>query len=113
MIITLSILLILCAVLLVIVVLAQNSKGGVADGFSSSTQVIGAKRTGDFLGNLSIGLAITILVICLVFNYAAKPMSNDAEDVNTETPAESSETPAAADSVPAAAPAEMMDTTNK
>jgi preprotein translocase subunit SecG len=43
MIITLSILLILCAVLLVIVVLAQNSKGGVADGFCSSTQVIGAK----------------------------------------------------------------------
>lgn len=80
MIITLSILLILCAVLLVIVVLAQNSKGGVADGFSSSTQVIGAKRTGDFLSNLSIGLAITILVICLAFNYVAKPSENDAEE---------------------------------
>ncbi|WP_018344891.1 preprotein translocase subunit SecG [Cytophaga aurantiaca] len=83
MIITLSILLILCAVLLVIVVLAQNSKGGVADGFSSSTQVIGAKRTGDFLSNLSIGLAITILVICLAFNYVAKPSENDAEDEQT------------------------------
>lgn len=92
MIITLSILLILCAVLLVIVVLAQNSKGGVADGFSSSTQVIGAKRTGDFLSNLSIGLAITILVICLAFNYVAKPSANDAEDeVTTE---ESADAPA-------------------
>ena len=87
MIITLSILLILCAVLLVIVVLAQNSKGGVADGFSSSTQVIGAKRTGDFLSNLSIGLAITILVICLAFNYVAKPSFNatDEEDTTIET----------------------------
>ncbi|MBC7451506.1 MAG: preprotein translocase subunit SecG [Cytophagales bacterium] len=106
MIITLSILLILCAILLVTVVLAQNSKGGVADGFSSSTQVIGSKRTGDFLSNLSIGLAITILVICLAFNYVAKPSENaDEEDVeieNTEsgkaTPAE--EAPAASDSVP-------------
>lgn len=84
MIITLSILLILCAVLLVIVVLAQNSKGGVADGFSSSTQVIGAKRTGDFLSNLSIGLAITILVICLAFNYVAKPSENADDEQTTE-----------------------------
>lgn len=84
MIITLSILLILCAVLLVIVVLAQNSKGGVADGFSSSTQVIGSKRTGDFLSNLSIGLAITILVICLAFNYVAKPTVDDSDDTDVE-----------------------------
>lgn len=104
MIITLSILLILCAILLVIVVLAQNSKGGVADGFSSSTQVIGAKRTGDFLSNLSIGLAITILAICLAFNYVAKPSANDAdEEVPTEVssdaaPAESGNTPVEFDS---------------
>jgi preprotein translocase subunit SecG len=104
MIITLSILLILCAVLLVIVVLAQNSKGGVADGFSSSTQVIGAKRTGDFLSNLSIGLAITILVICLAFNYVAKPSANDADDEeqtkeqSTDAPAESGATPVELDS---------------
>jgi preprotein translocase subunit SecG len=91
MIITLSILLILCAVLLVIVVLAQNSKGGVADGFSSSTQVIGAKRTGDFLSNLSIGLAITILVICLAFNYVAKPSANDGEEETTEESVEAKE----------------------
>ncbi|ABG59092.1 preprotein translocase subunit SecG [Cytophaga hutchinsonii] len=110
MIITLSILLILCAVLLVIVVLAQNSKGGVADGFSSSTQVIGAKRTGDFLSNLSIGLAITILVICLAFNYVAKPTVDDADDTDVEntegtTAPESGEevetAPAPADTVPA------------
>lgn len=97
MIITLSILLILCAVLLVIVVLAQNSKGGVADGFSSSTQVIGAKRTGDFLSTLSISLAITILVICLAFNYVAKPSANDDEaettEETTDAPAESDATP--------------------
>src|ERR1700712_3384643 len=99
MIITLSILLILCAVLLVIVVLAQNSKGGVADGFSSSTQVIGAKRTDDFLSNLSIGLAITILVICLAFNYVAKPSANDADDEQTtEEPSDAEGEEAPADS---------------
>lgn len=102
MIITLSILLILCAVLLVIVVLAQNSKGGVADGFSSSTQVIGAKRTGDFLSNLSIGLAITILVICLAFNYVAKPSANDVDDEpateeSAEAPEESEGAPIKSD----------------
>jgi len=103
MIITLSILLILCAVLLVIVVLAQNSKGGVADGFSSSTQVIGAKRTGDFLSNLSIGLAITILVICLAFNYVAKPSANEAEEETTE---ESIDAPAETEAAPTEAPAD-------
>jgi preprotein translocase subunit SecG len=93
MIITLSILLILCAILLVIVVLAQNSKGGVADGFSSSTQVIGAKRTGDFLSNLSIGLAIAILAICLAFNFVAKPSLNDPEDELIENTEGASEEP--------------------
>lgn len=107
MIITLSILLILCAVLLVIVVLAQNSKGGVADGFSSSTQVIGAKRTGDFLSNLSIGLAIAILLICLTFNYVAKPTtdSSDAEDNQIENSEEGAPKEQA--------PAEQMPDTTK
>jgi preprotein translocase subunit SecG len=68
-----SILLIITSVLLVLVVLMQNSKGGVADGFSGTTQLMGARRTGDLLTKLTSIFAIIILVLTLAFNFIAKP----------------------------------------
>jgi preprotein translocase subunit SecG len=96
MIIFVSILLLVAALLMVLVVLAQNSKGGVADGFSSSTQLIGARKTGDFLSKFTIWLAIAILGFTIAFNFAAKPtddlilgddteqVEEDGEDVDEE-----------------------------
>ncbi|MFN8415733.1 MAG: preprotein translocase subunit SecG [Cytophagaceae bacterium] len=87
MIIAVSVLLLIAAFLMVVVVLAQNSKGGVADGFSSSTQLIGARKTGDFLSQFTIWLAIAILGFSIAFNFAAKPtddldLGNDTEQVD-------------------------------
>jgi preprotein translocase subunit SecG len=55
-------------VLLALVVLAQNSKGGgLAGGFSAggTAQLMGVKRTGDLLERLTWGFAITLIVLSL------------------------------------------------
>lgn len=75
-----SILLIITSVLLVLVVLMQNSKGGVADGFSSTTQLMGSRRTGDLLTKLTSIFAIIILVLSLAFNFIAKPTDDLSVD---------------------------------
>jgi len=60
---------IVVAVLLVLVVLAQNSKGGGLSsqfgGSGSSTQMIGVKRTADFLEKTTWVLAIALMVLTL------------------------------------------------
>lgn len=59
---------ILVSVLLVLVVLAQNPKGGGLSsqfGGSGSAQVMGVKKTSDLLEKLTWGFAIALLVLTL------------------------------------------------
>lgn len=66
-----TVLIIATCVLLVLVVLIQNSKGGgLAAGFASSTQVMGVRKTGDFLEKFTWGLAITLISLSLLSNFA-------------------------------------------
>jgi preprotein translocase subunit SecG len=61
-----------CAVLLVLVVLAQNSKGGGLSnqfGGSGASNLIGVKKTGDILEKLTWGLAISVMVLTLATNF--------------------------------------------
>ena len=45
-----TILIVLAAVLMILIVLVQNSKGGgLASGFASSNQIMGVRKTTDFL----------------------------------------------------------------
>jgi len=61
-----SILILICAVLLVLIVLVQNSKGGgLASGFSSSNQVLGVRKTTDFLEKATWTLAGLVIVGCV------------------------------------------------
>jgi len=58
-------------VLLVLVALAQNSKGGGLSsqfGGSSASNLIGVKKTGDLLERLTWGLAIILMVFTLATN---------------------------------------------
>ena len=64
----LIVLTIIAAVLLVLVVLAQNPKGGGLSsqfGGEGSSQIMGVKRTNDLLEKATWGLAIAILVFCM------------------------------------------------
>ena len=62
-----SILILISAILLILIVLIQNSKGGgLAAGFSSSNQIMGVRKTTDFLEKATWGLAGTVVVLCIV-----------------------------------------------
>jgi len=62
----LSVMILMAAVLLILVVLVQNSKGGgLASNFSSSNQVMGVRKTTDFLEKATWGLAIAMVVFSI------------------------------------------------
>ena len=76
-----AILIIITSVLLVLVVLVQNPKGG---GLSSSfgggagNQIMGAKKTTDFLEKTTWTLAIALISLSLLSNFAI-PRNIDTE----------------------------------
>ena len=73
---------IFCSVLLVLVVLAQNSKGGGLSnqfGGSGTSNLIGVKKTGDFLERTTWGLAIVIMVIALATNFTTPNAASESE----------------------------------
>lgn len=55
------VLIFIAAALIVLSVLAQNPKGGMAANFGASNQVAGARQTADFLEKFTWGLAISIV----------------------------------------------------
>ena len=62
-----SVLIMIASILLILIVLVQNSKGGgLASNFSSSNQVMGVRRTTDFLEKATWTLAISLVVLSLV-----------------------------------------------
>lgn len=62
-----SILILIASILLILIVLIQNSKGGgLASGFSSSNQIMGVRKTTDFLEKATWTLAGTVIVLCIV-----------------------------------------------
>lgn len=74
-------LIVICSVLLVLVVLAQNSKGGGLSsqfGGSSTSQIMGVKRTGDLLERMTWGLAFVILLLSLGTKMAVNPQETEA-----------------------------------
>ena len=61
-----SILILITCVLLILVVLVQNSKGGgLASNFAGSNQFMGVRKTADFLEKSTWTLAVVLLVLSL------------------------------------------------
>lgn len=109
-----SVLIILVCVLLVLVVLVQNSKGGgLASSFASSNQVMGVRKTADFLEKATWTLAIALLFLSLLSANYTNPGNV------TKAGAESVTRQAAADGAGATAPATnnaapvLLDSTGK
>ncbi|HEX7015937.1 MAG TPA: preprotein translocase subunit SecG [Cyclobacteriaceae bacterium] len=68
------------AILLVLIVLAQNSKGGGLSsqfGGSGASNIIGVKKTGDLLEKLTWAFAIGIMVLTLSASFIL-PTSSEA-----------------------------------
>ena len=71
--IVLLIITIIVCLLLGFIVLIQNPKGGgLSSNFSSSSQLMGVQKTGDFLEKGTWILAIGLMVLSLAINVAVK-----------------------------------------
>jgi preprotein translocase subunit SecG len=78
-----TILILLASIFLVLIVLVQNSKGGgLAAGFSSSNQVLGVRKTTDFLEKATWGAAGVVVILCIVITHyipREKAVDSDSE----------------------------------
>lgn len=64
------ILIAIASVLVILAVLVQNPKSGMAANFGVSNQVMGVRETSDFLEKFTWGMAIAIVVLSLVATLA-------------------------------------------
>ena len=86
------VLILVLSLLLVIAILAQNSKGGVGSQFggSGASQVMGVKRTGDFLerATWTLGAAILVLTLSTSFMIQKGDSQEGSSSVNANRAAE-------------------------
>ena len=102
-----TILIVIIAILLVLLVLVQNSKGGgLASGFASGNQVMGAPRTADFLEKATR----TLIAVTVVLSILAVGISKGSQEQRTTDSAITEQVEEAASALqPAAAPAAAED----
>ena len=80
----LVVLMLIAALLMCFIVLIQNSKGGgLASSFSSSNQIMGVRKTTDFLEKTTWTLAAVMVVISIASAYVL-PSGNGSGDVILE-----------------------------
>jgi preprotein translocase subunit SecG len=95
----LTVLIVIAAILLTLLVLVQNSKGGgLANGFAGGNQVMGAPRTANFLEKTTWTLIIIIAVLAIATAGFEKGKGSEQKEVSTVVNALETE--------PAAAPVE-------
>lgn len=79
-----AVLILITCFLVILVVLVQNSKGGgLASSFASSNQIMGVRKTADFLEKATWYLAIALLVLSM-FSFMIIPKSNTKVTLDTE-----------------------------
>jgi preprotein translocase subunit SecG len=121
------VLIFIASILLILAVLSQSPKGGMAANFGASNQVMGVRQTADFLEKSTWGLAIAILVLSLAATMTMpsdrvqrsrtgveNAIINSTQQAQPEAlpnqvpaaPAENTEAPATETPAPAETPAE-------
>lgn len=80
-----SVLILITCILLILVVLVQNSKGGgLASNFAGSNQYMGVRKTADFLEKSTWTLAIILLVLSLFSIFVIPRNQGIDRSVDTE-----------------------------
>ena len=106
----LTILVLIASVLITLIVLLQNGKGGgLASNFAAGNQTFGVRQTADILEKITWGLAAFVLVVAVVTSFTLNQETKTidiTEKMEVEAPAP--EFPAALPAAenPAEAPAE-------
>ena len=66
----LIVLILIASVLMVLAVLVQSPKSGMASNFGASNQVMGVRQTADFLEKFTWGAAVVVLALSLLSTIA-------------------------------------------
>ena len=78
----LSVLIIICSILLILIVLVQNSKGGGLDSnIASQSSAFGAAKTTELVEKLTWGLAAALIVFSIA---STKLISKDGDSILEE-----------------------------
>ncbi len=115
------ILILIVSVLLGLIVLVQNSKGGgLVSNFGGANQMMGVRQTTDFLEKATWTMAGILVVLCLISSITLPKASKEGTPrseietmipnlPSTEAPAAAMPTEAPADAAPAETPAEQAE----
>lgn len=78
------IVIVIVCVLLGLIVLVQNSKGGgLASNFSANNQIMGVRRTTDFLEKATWGLAIVLVALSIGSTFVIPKSLNEIDPLNS------------------------------
>ncbi|MFO7922799.1 MAG: preprotein translocase subunit SecG [Bacteroidales bacterium] len=100
-----TVLIFIAAVLLVLIVLVQNSKGGgLAANFSASNQVMGVRKTADFLEKATWTLAASLVFLSILASATIPRGEVEAERSLIEDQIEQTIDPSAMPSFPTSVP---------
>lgn len=101
-----SVLIIVVSILLILVVLVQNSKGGgLAANFSASNQMLGVRKTADFLEKATWTLAAGLLALSLLAS-ASIPRSSEEQRSRIQDQIDRAIDPTQVPNLPTALPVE-------
>ena len=102
-----SVLIIVVCIFLTLIVLVQNSKGGgLAANFSSSNQIMGVRKTADFLEKATWTLAGSLVFLCLLaaFTIPSGEAGNSNKSILDPSQIENAADPSSIPSFPTAVP---------
>jgi preprotein translocase subunit SecG len=74
----LIVMILIASLLMVLAVLVQNPKSGMASNFGASNQVMGVRQTADFLEKFTWGAAVVVLALSLLSTIFIGGKLNDA-----------------------------------
>ncbi len=106
-----TVLIFIVCILLVLIVLVQDSKGGgLASNFQSSGQVMGVRKTADFLEKATWGLAASLLVLSIMGSAFIQRGVESADQSKVQQQIETAVDPTQVPSFPTTAPAAAEET---
>ncbi len=80
-----SVFILIVSFLMMLVVLVQNSKGGgLVSNLSSSNQILGVRKTTDFLEKATWTLAVILVLLCLFSSITLPKSGAGTNTVDTE-----------------------------
>lgn len=83
-----AILIVITCILLILIIMIQNPKGGgLSSAFGGGNQIMGARKTSDFLEKTTWTLAIVLVSLALLSNFAIPRGNSENQSIiqNIET----------------------------